>query len=295
MLFSTETGSIIKRVGVADGIRILMDAGFPALDMSFPLSLSDFYNAPDALVLAKKLRAEADARGVIFNQAHAPFAPTDTLEESCSTLFPRVFAFASVLGVRNIVVHPIEPLDYYQDPKKTFEDNMAYYSAIAPLARDNGLRIAIENMWTEHPRQKNLIVDSTCGDPDELCRYYDTLNAPDTFTVCMDIGHAAICHREPADVIRKVGGKRLGAIHAQDVDYLTDMHALPGLSKLDFDTIARALADVDYTGEFTLEAVSHLKGFPADLLPSAARLMADTGRYWANKIEEYKTQKENAI
>ncbi len=294
MLFSTETASTIKKLGIEKGIETLMDAGFTALDMSFFLSLPDFYNAPDAKELARKLRAMADARGVVFNQAHAPFNPKDTLQENCSPRFPRVFEFASILGVKNIVVHPIETMNYQKDPQEAFEINMNYYGALAPLARENGLRIAIENMWSVHPRQRHLIADCTCADPKEMCLYYDALNDPDTFTLCLDLGHVAICQREPADAIRAIGGKRLGALHVHDVDYLNDLHTLPGLSRLDFDTIARALADVDYKGDFTLEADSFLAGFPAQLVPTATRLMAETARYWADKIDEYKREKESA-
>ena len=290
MLFSTETYSIMRKLGIEQGIKTLMDAGFPALDMSFFLSLSEFYNEPNPVELAKKLRAEADARGVIFNQAHAPFNPKDTALENCSTHFPRVFEFASILGVKNIVVHPIETQSYREDPQKALEINMKYYRSIAPLARENGLHIAIENMWSRHPRQKNLIVDSTCADPAELCLYYDTLNDPDVFTICLDLGHVALCGREPKDAIHTIGSKRLGAIHAHDVDYLSDMHTLPGLSHLDYDAIARALAEIDYQGDFTLESDTFLGGFPDEVLPDAARLMAATARHWAQKVEAYKKE-----
>lgn len=294
MLFSTETSSAIKKLGIEKGIETLMDAGFPALDMSFFLSLPDFYNAPDAKDLAKKLRAMADARGVVFNQAHAPFNPKDTVAENCSTRFPRVFEFASILGVKNIVVHPIETQSYQNDVQRALEVNMEYYRSLAPLARENGVRIAIENMWSVHPRQRHRIADCTCSDPAEHCLFYDALNDPDVFTLCLDLGHVALCYREPEDAIRAIGGERLGALHVHDVDYLKDLHTLPGLSKLNFDAIARALADIDYKGDFTLEADTFLGGFPNEVLPSAARLMADTARYWANKIEEYKHEKENA-
>lgn len=293
MLFSTETASTIKKLGIEKGIEALMDAGFPALDMSFFLSLPDFYNAPDAKELAKKLRAMADARGVVFNQAHAPFNPKDTVTENCSPRFPRVFEFASILGVKNIVVHPIETRGYQDDVQRAFDVNMEYYRSLAPLARDNGVRIAIENMWSVHPRQHRRIEDCTCSDPAEHCLFYDALNDPDVFTLCLDLGHVAICNREPEDVIRAIGGERLGALHVHDVDYLNDLHTLPGLSRLDFDAIAHALADIDYKGEFTLEADTFLAGFPNEVLPTATRLMADTARHWANKIEEYKREKEH--
>ena len=87
-----------------------------------------------------------------------------------------------------------------------------------------------------------------------------------------------------------IGHDRLGAIHAHDVDYVNDLHTLPGVSKLDYNAICRALAEVDYQGDFTLEAESFSKKYPTDYLPTVIRFMADTARYYANKIEEYKKE-----
>ena len=287
MLFSTNTYLTTDRpdIGLDRGIEMLIDAGFPALDLSFfsyGFAMSDDYKTT-----AKRLKSLTDSRGVIFNQAHAPFGggfekyTTETVPN-----LPRVFEFAGLVGVKNIVVHPLQRGRYYGQEEELFELNMEFYSRLAPHAKSAGVKIAIENMWHRHP-VNNYIVDDTCADPHELARYYDTLNDPEAFTVCLDLGHVAICGREPEDAIRIIG-HRLGAIHAHDVDYVNDLHTLPGVSKLNWQNICRALAEVNYNGEFTLEAESFARRYPTAHLPAVLRFMAETAHFFADEVERYK-------
>lgn len=62
------------------------------------------------------------------------------------------------------------------------------------------------------------------------------------------------------------------------------------MKKLDFDAVARALADVNYDGELTLEADNFLRGFDQDFYPRAAKFMADRARYIADKVEAYRAK-----
>ena len=52
----------------------------------------------------------------------------------------------------------------------------------------------------------------------------------------------------------------------------------------DWDKIANALNAVGYEGDFTMEAVNFLKPLPVELYPIASKMIAETGRYVANKI-----------
>lgn len=57
----------------------------------------------------KKLRAEGDQLGIAFNQAHAPFpsAGQPSEDEVILSAIRRSMEVASILGVRNIIVHPL--------------------------------------------------------------------------------------------------------------------------------------------------------------------------------------------
>ena len=288
MLYSTNTFFVIGRptIGLFKGMEMFIDAGFPALDLS--LFKYDFVMSDDYKSTAKALKSLADSRGVIFNQAHAPFGGGfDKYTAETVPCLPRIFEFCGLLGIKNIVVHPLQRGRYYGQEEILYEMNMEFYSKLAPYAKNCGVKIAIENMWHNHP-VNGRIVDDTCADPYELVRYYDSLGDPDAFTICLDLGHVGICGREPEDAIRIIGHDRLGAIHAHDVDYVNDLHTLPGLSKLNYDAVCRALADIDYSGEFTLEAENFAKNYPDEHLPAVLRFMSETARLYAEKTENYK-------
>lgn len=287
MRFSTQTERANALFGVLDGTKLLLDAGYTALDITL-FGQNSYIFAEDYKETAKKMKALTDERGVIWNQSHAPFGGGyDHYTTVLVPQMPRVFEFAGLLGVKNVVVHPLQKGRYYGRAAELMEMNMEFYSKLAPYAKDAGVKIAIENMWQRHPKT-GAICDDVCADPHELNLYYDTLNDPDAFTICLDIGHVAICGREPENCIEIIGGKRLGALHVHDVDYLNDLHTLPGISKVNFDPVCKALADIDYQGEITLEADNFLNAFTKEQYPVACKLMAMKAKQLADRVEEYK-------
>lgn len=284
MLFSSTTTGLVGSYDLETSVRIMMDAGFPAIDLSM-CSHNEYLFADNWRETADHLRALTDSRGVIFNQAHAPFGGGyDHYTSQLVPLMPRVFAVAGRLGIRQVVVHPLQRGRYYGHEKELFDMNMTFYRSLAPYARDAGVKIAIENMWQNHP-VTHRICDDVCADPHELVAYFDTLDDPDVFTVCLDIGHVALCGREPEDAVRVIGHDRLGALHVHDVDYINDQHNLMGMGSINWERVCRALADVRYKGEFTLEALRFLTGYETAFKPTAVRFMADCARYYADKTQ----------
>lgn len=284
MLFSTQTHVLADTYGLETAIEMLAKAGYPALDISLfntkEMPFSDGYRE-----YALKIKEKADYLGVKFIQAHAPFYwKYEVYANDLVPLLPRAFEFCSIIGVENIVVHPMQNGRYYGREQELFDLNVEFYKSLAPIAKKFGVRIAIENMWQIHPESKH-ICDDILADPYELARMYDTLADPETFTVCLDLGHVALCGREPDDAIRIIGKERLGALHVHDVDYCSDLHTLPGTSKLKWEKICAALAEVDYQGSFNLEADSFFRGFPKDFYQNVADFMADTCKMFVNRIE----------
>lgn len=286
MLFSTNTDDLLIRFGTEGALNMIIDAGFPAIDISFynpsESVLSDGYRE-----YARKIRELADSRGAVINQIHAPFSSFDRYVGELVPTMPRYLEFAGLLGAKVAVVHPIQNNNYFEDRDILRDMNMKFYSSLAPIARSSGVRIGIENMWKRRP-VSNYIDDSVCADPLELASYYDELSDPDAFTVCLDIGHVAICGREPEHAIKALGS-RIGALHVHDVDYVSDLHTLPGQGKLDWDKVCRALAEVGYDGDFTLEANRFWAGYDDELIPDALRFMSRVSKRLADKIEGYKS------
>lgn len=290
MLYSCQTCHLASRLGIHAAVDAMLDAGYPALDISL-FGNNGFMLADDWKETAKALRGKAEDRGAVFNQAHAPFGGGfEHYTKNLIPTFPRVFEFCEELGVRQIVVHPLQQGRYYGRERELFDMNMNFYRSLVPLSGKHGIKIAIENMWQTHP-VTHRICDDVCANPHELAAYFDTLNDPEHFTVCLDIGHVALCGREPEDAIRILGHDRLGALHVHDVDYVSDLHTVPYLGRINWSNVIAALADIGYKGEFTMESDAFLARYPNDFLPTATRFMADTTKYLAEKLEEALTER----
>ena len=292
MLYSCQTCHLASRLGINAAVDAMLDAGYPALDISL-FGNNGFMLAEDWRDTAKALRAKAETRGAVFNQAHAPFGGGfEHYTKNLIPTFPRVFEFCEELGVRQIVVHPLQQGRYYGRERELFNMNMDFYRSLVPLSDRHGIKIAIENMWQTHP-VTHRICDDVCANPHELAAYYDTLNDPAHFTVCLDIGHVALCGREPEDAIRILGHDRLGALHVHDVDYMSDLHTIPYLGRVNWSNVVTALADIGYKGEFTMESDAFLARYPNDFLPTATRFMADTTKYLAEKLEQALSERKS--
>lgn len=293
MLYSSTTDLLSSRFGIERAVEILVSSGFSAIDFSmFRLNEAPFEDGYRAL--AKKLREYANSRGVVFNQGHAPFGRSNYTEYMTELLplFPRCIEFASLLGIKNLVIHPTHPKPYYGNEAEIYEENFKIFKSLAPYAKDFGVKIAIENMWSRNPKT-GRICDAFGADPKELYGFYSDLGDKEAFTICLDIGHVALCGREPEVAIEKIGREALGALHVHDVDCISDLHTLPGCAKLNYDKMCRALAKINYSGDITLEADSFLGRFDTALLPNASRFMADVARELRDRVERYK--KEAAI
>ena len=289
MRYSTSMRYLLKKYGAVEAVKKYIKAGYTALDFSLIDTTLPVFGDGYKELAAEVLEIAREG-GIVFNQTHAPFkSDTEAYENEIVPLLPRVFEFASLIGIKNVVVHPRKCGRYYGNEEELFEKNVEFYNNLKPIAQKFGVKIAIENMWQHHPVTKH-ICDDVCAPPEELARLYDTLNDPEVFTVCLDIGHVALCGREPEDAIRCLG-KRIGCLHVHDVDYKEDLHTLPGAAKINWDNVCRALADVGYDGDVTLEANNFYLGFLPEMEEAVTKFMADTARSLVEKIEFYKNQK----
>ena len=285
MLLSTQTFVLSNRLGFEQAVNTILDAGFDAIDLSFfsaRRSDGSLHTMPDYRSLCERLRRIAEERGAVFNQAHAPCgSPWARYSTECVPEFPRVFECCSILGVKTLVVHPVQDGRFYGHEREMLERSIEFYRGLIPMAKEHGVKIGVENMWTTDAR--DYIVDDTLASPEQFRECVDRLDS-EWIVACLDIGHVALCGREPADLIRALGHERLHALHVHDVDLIHDSHTIPFGGKLNWDSITSALREIRYDGDFTFEADYYLAPYPTELLPSALRHLAETGRYLMNKI-----------
>ncbi len=292
MLLSTLTAPIASVLnGPAGAVHLLANAGFDAYDFSmFDSSESNPVFGDNWKVHLQTVKDTAAERGIVCNQAHAPFPSLDVdtpkNAEYNRTIYDklvRAIQSAGYLGAKVIVVHPIQHLPFRDNEAYLKDMNMDFYRSLAPVAKAAGVKIALENMW-QRDKKRHYIIDSTCASPQSFCDYLDTLG-DDCFTACLDLGHCALCGYEAAELIRGLGHARLGALHVHDNDCLKDQHTVPYCGRTDWDSVCDALSEINYTGDFTFEAGAFLSGIPTDFLPEAASYLCHLGRYLINKIK----------
>lgn len=289
MITSTQTHATAERFGLSKAVEMIAKAGFDAIDMSaFDDPFNDWLyedGFEPKLMEAKRI---AEEMGVYFNQAHSPFptmrAGDDEYNKIIRPKVLRSFEVAGMLGVENIVVHPV----FFPENKK--EQNLAMYNELGEYAKRCGVKIALENMWGRDSR-RNAIAPNVCSVAKELAEYYDALD-PNRFTVCLDLGHVGLVGEYEDAFIRELGGKRLTCLHVHDNDYIHDSHRAPFTMDLPWDKICKALADIDYQGELTLEADETLFRLPDEMFKAGLDFMYAGASYLAGKIDRYKENRQ---
>lgn len=268
---------------------MMAEVGFDAIDLTLTNIMSESHPLAgnNHVKKAEKLRESAQSRGLVFNQAHAPFPIYREGDEEYNRLvyaaLIRSMEIASIVGAQQIVVHPSRV------PENPMRFNMDFYRGLIPYCERFGIRVAIENLYGYG--ENGTLVMGVCSTSQELCTYIDTLDSP-WFAVCLDIGHSGLTGQSAAEMIHTLTATRLKALHVHDNDLIKDLHTLPFTGKLDWEGTTSALRDIGYSGDLTLEANLFLNRFPDELILPAMRLMAETGRYLIQQCQSEQAKDE---
>lgn len=293
MLLSTTSYLFFVTFGYDHGAEEAARAGFDALDMGYNEARYQQEMAPGRYeAFCRGLRARVEGCGLRFNQTHAPYWPTpfsgqgSPLNADQMELTHRAIRCAGLLGAENVAVHPIS----CTDKALQLRVNVDFYGALLPVARESGVRLAIENIWGKDSQGR--IAPSVCSLSHEQAAYVDAM-ADENVIACLDTGHAGLMGQPPEDAVRQLGG-RLHALHVHDNDLIRDAHLMPYQGKLNWPRIMAALAEVSYDGDLTFEVASPSVDVYLDkpeLMRPAMALLAATGRQLMGLFERAKDGK----
>lgn len=285
MKISTEIRSTSIHVGEEKAIELLAKAGFDCWDFSLFEMVRLNWNTmtvidsdhplamPGWRDFAKNLRHIADECGIECNQSHAPF-PSRIVGMD---YLKRAIECTAIAGGKFCVIHP--------DNNSSAEENAKMYGELLPFAKQHGVKIATENMWNW---EKDAPTSSfaACSTSEDFCKHIDVVNDP-YFVACLDLGHAEM--RGSGDgapnMIRALGS-RLQALHIHDNDCLGDSHQIPFSMNIDFGAIAKALKDIDYKGELTLEADRFLEAYSKENVFEGVCELARSARRFEELIKK---------
>ena len=286
MRLSTQTEVLGTRLGESQAVKLLCETGFDALDYSMFGMHQDkhFLNQPGYEKHLDELNMIASAYSVRFNQAHAPFPiyKEDDPDFNRVTLerVKRSIEVAAYLGADSIVIHPV----YLGQPNKMDALNFELFQQLQPLCEKLNIQIALENLFTHDPETQEII-SSVCSTGDMFNAYLDALDKR-WFVGCLDLGHCGLVGEDAAAMIRQMGPDRLKALHVHDNNLRQDQHQAPFTGLMDWPAITKALSDIHYSGDLTLEADNFLVNMPDEFLPTAATFLHDIGRQLISMIQQ---------
>lgn len=281
---STTTEGFYSYGTLEEIVLLLKNSGFTAYDCSMVngKGYNDLIASENYADRARALRAYSDEIDFPCNQAHAPFPSARVGDEKynaeISGKLIRALEVSGILGAKVCVVHPCN--DY--SPEENAE---RVYLPLAPYAKKAGVKIGVENMWNWN-NAKNIFAPAACSSPENYLAHMKLL-PPDAFVANLDIGHAELraMNTSAPEMIRALGGY-FQSIHLHDVNFYEDSHTLPFVEKIDFSAVIEAMKEVRYAGDITLEAIRFAEKMPKELMPAAAKFMAEVAAYFKKRLDE---------
>lgn len=266
MKISTSTFGVIKPYGMEEGLKMLADAGFEAIDYSITQNAMDwedgfFRDASDPAFAEHFKRIGKTVRdcGLEMHQCHAPYAPVTISDPEFYARLQKqtlrsIYA-AGYMESPNIVAHPVLHVDFCDGKNKALarQTTLDYFSALVPALKETGVTMCIENLFFYINESKRW-APNYCSDGEDLCDVIDTLNQMHGahFAACVDTGHAVVAKNDPAQLIR-ILGNRTKVLHIQDNLGVKDEHLIPTEGKINWKEVATALGEVGYQGTFNFE------------------------------------------
>ena len=286
MRISTEIGSAAKRIGEEKTVELVAKAGFDCWDLSM-MAMCRYDKATDVLLenphpfagaeylqFVRRLRRIGLDNGITCNQAHAPFP---VAVPGIRDHLKRAIECAAEAGAKICVIHP--------GNLYTPRQNGDMFRELLPFAKSHGVKIATENMWC-WDKEKDQSCFASCATPESFLENLREVSDPD-FVACLDIGHAEMRGSGvgAAKTILALGD-HLQALHLHDNDGWKDRHQIPFSGSIDFDGVLRALKQIGYQGDFTLEADRYLQDFPDEEIFTGLCNMANDTRRLAQMYEK---------
>lgn len=189
---------------------------------------------------------------------HAPFmdlspaAVDSRIREVTVERFKSVFGIAEILSPKSIVFHSgYEKWKYALKADLWLEYSLRTWRLFSKRAEDLGVKIVIENIFEDEPRNLRMLME-------EMSSEY--------FGLCFDTGHFNLFSRVPlSEWLAEVQAYIL-ELHLHDNDRSSDAHLAIGDGTFDFDTLFDTLGDKDliytiegHTREDVLRSLERLK------------------------------------
>ena len=300
---AVQTGGPEELLGIDGAYRLISEAGFDGVDANIDhlLSgrdirerrLSPAFEAKGKAALAyfKPWKDAAEKYGLDNYQAHAPFPSYVAGEDGGynEKLIGKLKTCpmgCDYIGCRRLIIHPFF-LGYNDQltPEREWEVNLERYSALIPAAKEYGVTICLENMFTGH---NHKIYSACCSDITTACAYIDELNrraGARCFGFCLDTGHLLLLGKDIKNTMVQLGD-RIEAFHVHDNNGLDDQHLAPYMGVLDWERFIEGLRAIGYDKTMSFETFNVFNVMHPEVACEMLRVIEKTGRMFARRAAE---------
>lgn len=239
------------------------------------------------------LLEHAKKEDIHFSIGQAPSLPYNTKhvekKEKLTQLVNESITCCGKAGCEAIIIKPwfagIETED-------AWEINRAYYLQFVHLAKENHVKILIQNTCKDIKGHLNRGI---CSDAVQAALWVDKLNqeaGEERFGFCLDVGVCNICGQNMYDVIN-ILGHRTEAVIVRDCNGQSDTALLPftsvnqGQSQTDWLNLFRGLREVGFDGQLILNLSDTAASFSPMIRPALLQLAKSVADYlvWQIGIE----------
>lgn len=301
---SIQSGGLEGIFGIDGTYRLVAEAGFDAIDANLNNILKaerirkketcpafrPELSTKEMLEYFRPWKDAAEKYHLVHEQTHAIFpsclpVPGDgDYDEYLFEALKKCIRAARYVHSDKIVIHP-----FYRDyahllsREEARELNIGRLSRLAPVAREEGVTICLENMQSVGHNGKRF--GDMLNNFHDAKDYVDTLNdlaGSEVFGFCLDTGHANIAGVDSCHFIMELGN-RLKCFHVHDNDGIDDKHAVPFTGTFDWDRLVETLAKIRYKGYIDFEVFRSVTKVPKELVPYVLKYTERCGRYFDQK------------
>lgn len=237
-----------------DYYKHVKELGYECIDYQgfcdTPAELFDLNEADFEKKVIEERHMIADECGLEISQAHGPWRwpPQDATAEQRAERFDkmaRTIRGCAIIGCPDMVIHPIMPYGWEQDPEpEKFQDmNLEFMSRLAEIGKEYKIVVNFENM---------PMPALSLASPAQCLDFVKKINSP-WFKICLDTGHCSVLGLSVGDSVRLLGKEYLRTLHVHDNDGAHDFHWLPYTGVIDWEDFSNALAEIGFEGSVSLE------------------------------------------
>lgn len=296
-----------------EGFEMMKRAGFSCCDFSlntyltntalYSMELNDFFHRSvgELESFFAPHKEAAGIAGVCINQMHMPYpsyvpgAAAKINDYLMRIVAPKCLEVCAFFECPYIVVHGFKLARNLGSEEREWEQTERFLESLAPLARELGVTICLENLYTNIG---NHIIEGPCCDVGKAVARIDRMNekcGAEVLGFCFDTGHANLVGIDFEDFITALGS-RLKVLHIHDNDGIGDLHQIPftftrsreNVSSTDWEGFVRGLRRIHFDGVLSFETAPVLSSFPKVMRQDVLGFIARIGSYFAEEIQGVK-------